>query len=120
MKEGVDLNIEKNNLLTSNQFTYLLLGFIVGAGFLTLPNELAKTAGQDSWMCTIIALIYPLYVVFISVYIINKHPKENIIILNKKYFGNTFGNVLNFILMMQFMITYIVIIANTIIFSRLI
>ncbi|MCM1989956.1 GerAB/ArcD/ProY family transporter [Oceanirhabdus seepicola] len=112
------MNIEKNNLLTPNQFTYLLIGFIVGAGVLTLPNELVKTAGQDAWMSVIIALIYPLYVVFISMYIINKHPKENVLILNKKYFGNLFGSILNFILMMQFMITYIVIIANTIIFSR--
>ncbi len=112
------MNIEKNNLLTPNQFTYILIGFIVGAGFLTLPNDLVETAGQDAWICIIIALIYPLYVVFISMYIINKHPKENIIILNKKYFGNIFGSIFNFILMMQFFLTYIVIIANTIIFSR--
>jgi len=112
------LNTEKNNLLTPNQFTYLIIGFIVGAGILTLPNALVKIAGQDSWISTIIAMVYPLYVVFISMYIINNHPKENIIILNKKYFGYIFGSILNLILMMQFMITYIVIIANTIIFSR--
>lgn len=112
------MNVERKSLLTQNQFTYLILGYIIGAGFLTLPNELAKIAGQDSWMCIIVALIYPLYVIFISLYIIDKHPKENILILNKKYFGNIFGGILNFVLMLQFLITYIVIIANTIIFTR--
>ncbi|WBW98348.1 GerAB/ArcD/ProY family transporter [Oceanirhabdus sp. W0125-5] len=112
------MNTEKSKLLTPNQFTYIVIGFIVGAGVLTLPNELVKVAGQDSWICTIIAMFYPLYVVFISVYIINKHPKENILILNKKYLGKFFGSILNFIFMLQFMLTYIVIIANTIIFCR--
>jgi len=112
------LTIEKKNLLTPNQFTYLLLGFVVGTGFLKLPNQLVKTAGQDSWMCVIFALIYPLYIVLVSVYIINKHPKENILFINKKYFGNVFGSIVNFIFMLQFLITTSVIITHTIIFSR--
>ena len=58
MKEGRKLDTEKNNLLTPNQLTYLLLGFVVGTGFLKLPNQLVKTAGQDAWMCAIFALIY--------------------------------------------------------------
>ncbi|MCM1989957.1 GerAB/ArcD/ProY family transporter [Oceanirhabdus seepicola] len=112
------MDTEKNNLLTPNQLTYLLLGFVVGTGFLKLPNQLVKTAGQDSWMCVIFALIYPLYIVLVSCYIINKHPKENILVINKKYFGNFFGNIMNFIFMLQFIITTVVIIAHTMIFSR--
>ncbi|WBW98350.1 GerAB/ArcD/ProY family transporter [Oceanirhabdus sp. W0125-5] len=112
------MDTEKNNLLTPNQFTYLLLGFVVGTGFLKLPNQLVKSAGQDSWMCAIFALIYPLYVVLVSSYIINEHPKENILKINKKYFGDFFGNIVNFLFMLQFIITTVVIIAHTIIFSR--
>ena len=98
------MNKQKNNYLTSNQLAFLGMGFVVGPALLKLPNELISISGQDSWISAIIALIYPYYVVLISCYIINKHPRQNILMISKKYFGNFFGNILNFIFMMQYIL----------------
>ena len=107
----------KNNLLTSSEFTYLLLGYVVATDFLKLPNLLVKTAEQDAWISVIIALIYPIYVVLVSCYIISKHPKENILSLSKKYFGTFLGNIINFIFMLQFLLLATVSVADFILLT---
>lgn len=114
---GLKMNKQKNNFLTPNQVTYLLLSYVIGTGFLKLPNELIKIARQDAWISAIIALIYPIYVVLLSSYIINKHPKENILSLSKKYLGNLFGNILNFIFMIEFFIIAAAIISDFVFLS---
>jgi len=98
------MNKNKSNFLTSNQLAFLTMGFVVGPALLRLPNALIPVSGQDAWISAIIALVYPLYVVLISIYIINKHPKQNILMISKKYFGNIFGNFLNFIFMLQYIL----------------
>lgn len=115
---GIRMIKSKNNLLTSSEFTYLLLGYVVATGFLKLPNELVKTAEQDAWISVIIALIYPIYLVLISSYIISKHPKENILCLTKKYFGTLLGSVFNFIFMFQFLLLAAVSVADFIFLTR--
>ncbi|KYH34959.1 spore germination protein YndE [Clostridium tepidiprofundi DSM 19306] len=98
------MNNDKKSLLSTNQLTFLLTGFTLGPGFLRLPNVVVKEAGQDAWISGIVALIYPLYVVLISSYIAKKHPKENILTLSRRYFGNIIGNILNIIFMLQFVL----------------
>lgn len=105
---------QKNSLLTPNELTYFILSFVVGTGIMKLPNDLVETAGQDAWISAVLAFLYPLFVVLIASYIIKKHPKENILFLNKKYFGNIFGIILNIILLMQFLIMATAIISNVI------
>lgn len=112
------MNIQKNDFLTPNQVTYLLLSYVIGTGFLKLPNTLVKIAKQDAWISVIIALIYPIYVVLLSSYIIKKHPKENILCLNKKYFGNMLGSILNFIFMTEFLLITAAIISDFIFLAR--
>lgn len=93
--------MNKYNLLTKNQLTFLIIGFALGPEFLRLPNVLIQKAQQDSWISATIALIYPIYILIIVNYIISKHPKENLLILNKKYFGNLFGIIFNSIFLFQ-------------------
>lgn len=95
------MNKNKNNLLSKNQITFLIIGFALGPEFLRLPNFLIPKAQQDSWISAIIALIYPIYILIIANYIIGKHPKENLLVLNKKYFGNLFGIIFNSIFLFQ-------------------
>lgn len=95
------MNLNKNNLLTKNQLTFLIIGFALGPGFLKLPNAIIPKAQQDSWISAIIALMYPIYILIIANYIINKHPKENILQLNKKYFGVKLGTFFNLICLFQ-------------------
>ncbi|SHH92055.1 GerAB/ArcD/ProY family transporter [Clostridium grantii] len=109
---------QKRNLLTSNELTFLLFSFVIGSGVVKLPNVLVETAGQDAWISVIIALVYPIYVVFIASYIINKHPKENILSLTKKYFGSLLGSLLNFVFMLQFLLLTVAIISDFIILMK--
>ncbi|WBW98346.1 GerAB/ArcD/ProY family transporter [Oceanirhabdus sp. W0125-5] len=98
------MNNGKKNLLTNNQFTFFLMGFVIGPAFLRLPNVIVPIAQQDAWITAIIALIYPVITILISCIIIKKHPKENILVLSKNYFGNFFGTVLNIVFMLQFIL----------------
>ena len=95
------MNNARNNLLNKNQLTFLIIGFALGPGFLRLVNEISQDAKQDSWISAIIALAYPIYMLIISNYIISKHHKENLLILNKKYFGYILGTIFNSIFLFQ-------------------
>lgn len=93
--------MNKNNLLTENQLTFLIIGFALGPAFLRLPNALCLIAMQDSWISAMIALIFPIYILIMANYIIGKHPKENLLIINKKYFGHMIGTFFNFIFLFE-------------------
>lgn len=89
------MNIQKSNLLTSNQMCYLLLGIMVNEGILSLPNAVVKTSRQDGWISVIIGALYPIYMVLIAIYISRRYPQDNILTISKKYFGNALGMLLN-------------------------
>lgn len=96
------MNKEKLNLLSKNQLTFLIMGFALGPAIFRLPNVLCEIAQQDAWISAIIALVHPIYMLIIANYIISNHPKENLLILNKVYFGYIFGTILNSIFLLQF------------------
>lgn len=97
------MNIQKSNLLTSNQMCYLLLGIMVNEGVLSLPNAVVKFARQDGWISVIIGTIYPIYMVLIAIYISRRFPQDNILLISRKYFGNIFGNIINLLFSILFM-----------------
>ncbi|NMM62627.1 endospore germination permease [Clostridium sp. P21] len=98
------MNIEKKNLLTPSEFTYILIGIVFGISAVSLPNSVTASAKQDGWISVIIGAVYPLYVALIAIYVSGKFPKENILVLSKKYLGNVIGNVLNFLFLLSFFI----------------
>ncbi len=92
-----------NNILTPSQLTLILVGTMIGLGFLTLPNAVIQISKQDGWISCILGVLYPIYLVFSANYMCKKCPKENILILSKKCFGNILGNILNFIFILFFL-----------------
>ncbi|MEL7597906.1 MAG: endospore germination permease, partial [Clostridiaceae bacterium] len=98
------MNSASNKCLSSNQITALLIGVTVGPAALKLPNTLVDKVGQDGWISAIIALLYPLYIVLVSSYIIKKYPNDNILNLSTQYFGNKVGTLLNFLFSLMFII----------------
>ena len=96
------MNRDKNNLLTSSQMISTLIAYTMGIGILGLPDSLVKYAHQDAWISTAIGVLYPLFLAILAIYIINKHPTENILTLSKKYCGNFIGSILNFIFLTFF------------------
>nr|WP_307897273.1 GerAB/ArcD/ProY family transporter [Clostridium botulinum] len=55
-------------------------------------------------MSVLLGSIYPLYIIFIASYLGKNYPKENMLILSKKFFGKIFGNILNLIFILYFII----------------
>ncbi len=98
------MNKNQDSLLSENQLTYILVGSMIGSSVLTLPIDVIKDAKQDGWIACILGLIYPMYMFFIANYMYKKFPKENILILSKKYFGKIVGNILNFIFVLFFLL----------------
>lgn len=101
----------KYHLLSDSETISILAGFIIGVGFLALPNEVAREAKNDAGIATIIGGAYPLYFAVLAIYYCKKHPNENILKLSKKYLGKIVGTTCNFLFMAQF-ILYLVAGAN--------
>lgn len=91
-----------NSFITTNQMACILIITIMGTEVLYLPNYMVRIGGQAAWIYEIIGLIYPLYIVCAAVMFNKKSPNDNILKLSKKYFGNIFGSVLNFLFLIQF------------------
>lgn len=98
------MNLKENNLLESSEITYVTFGVMLGHGIFTLPNELAKHAYEAAWISAIIGSIYPFYLCALAIFISKNHPKENILVLSKKYFGKTLGSIINFLFLIHFVI----------------
>lgn len=95
---------DSNKFLTFHQFIMLIVGFIIGTEFISLPNILANLSKQDAWISVLIGTFYPLCIILLSSYIAKKFPNQNILDINKKHFGKKFGTILNLIFLIQFAI----------------
>jgi spore germination protein len=95
---------EKNNLLVPSEVMYILVGTMIGLGIFNLSNVLVKDAHEDAWISAALGGIYPLYIGLLGIYMIKKHPSENILELSKRYMGKGIGTILN-ILFLVFFIT---------------
>ena len=96
------MQIEKKNLLTPNEVTFILIGIMLDVTAANLPNGVMATAKQDGWISVLIGAIYPLYVALLAIYVSGKFPKENILVLSKRYLGKTLGTILNFLFLLSF------------------
>ena len=95
------MKMEKKNLLTPNEVTFILIGIMLDVTSANLPNEV-MVAKQDGWISALIGSIYPLYVALLAIYVSGKHPKENILVLSKKYLGKNLGTILNVLFLLSF------------------
>lgn len=96
------MHMEKKNLLTPNEVTFILIGIMLDVTAANLPNGVMDTAKQDGWISVLIGASYPLYIALLAIYVSGKFPRENILVLSKKYLGKTFGTILNFLFLLSF------------------
>lgn len=89
--------------LSKGEYASIVFGSIVGLVILDISNNLAKFAYQDNWIAAAIGLVYPLYMVTVSIYLGKKCPQENILDLSKKFFGKVVGGGLNLVFLLYFM-----------------
>jgi len=98
------MNKSEYELLSPSEVTCLLVGTMIGIGALILPNDVMATAKQDGWISVFLGAIYPLFVMFLSGYIIKNYSEVNILNLSRKFFGKFLGNTLNLLFSFQFII----------------
>lgn len=91
------MNKREYDLLSSSEVTCILVGFMVGMGALILPNDVMATANQDGWISATLGAIYPLIIMFLSVYIIDYYDDKGILDISRKLFGKVIGNIFNLI-----------------------
>ena len=96
------MQMEKKNLLTPNEVTFLLIAMMIDITAPSLPNGGIAIVKQDEWISVIIGALYPLYVAILAIYVSGKFPKENILALSKRYLGKTLGTILNFLFLLSF------------------
>lgn len=95
-----------NNLLTNTEYTYIIVGAIIGISVLSLPRNVTEVAKQDGWISAAIGLIYPIYIVLLAGYISKKFPNDNILAVSKKCFGSILGTIFNFLFLIQYVIYF--------------
>ncbi|WP_027625868.1 GerAB/ArcD/ProY family transporter [Clostridium lundense] len=95
---------KEENVLTPSQLTFIIIASIIGVSVLNLPRSAIKSAKQDGWIAVLIGSIYPIYMIVIANYMRKKHPKEDILDLNKNIYGKFFGNIFNLVFILFFFI----------------
>lgn len=98
------MNKVGKNEITYHQFMYIVVGTMIGTGILNLPNQMAKSAGQDGWLSALIGAWYPLYIALMAISISKKFPKDDVFSLCKKIFGKFLGSILSILFTFQFFI----------------
>ena len=95
------MQIEKKNLLTPNEVTFILIAIIVDVTVASIANYVVPNSKQDGWISVVIGAVYPLYVALLAIYVSGKFPKKNILVLSKIYLGKTIGTILNFLFLIS-------------------
>jgi spore germination protein len=103
---------QENNLLVHQEAMYILIGSMIGIGIFNLPNALVKDAHEGAWISAGLGSVYPLYLGVLGIYMIKKHPSENILDLSKKYMGNFIGTILNIFFLVFFISNTIFVISG--------
>jgi spore germination protein (amino acid permease) len=93
---------KENSLLVPSEAMHILIGTMIGIGIFNLSSVLVKDAHEDAWLSAILGGIYPLYLGLLGIYIIKKHPSENILDISKSYLGEFAGTVLNMLFLVFF------------------
>lgn len=95
---------KENSLLTQIEFMSLVIGCVLGPGFLKMASAICGKAKHDACISVIIGIIYPLSIIILGLFIIKKYPNDTILIINKKLFGNIIGTILNIAFSVQYII----------------
>ncbi|WP_027633106.1 GerAB/ArcD/ProY family transporter [Clostridium hydrogeniformans] len=96
--------IPEKEKINSTQLTLLIFCLYLGVDSLKLPYDIVSIANQDALLCLIISLIYPVTMLYLMSVVIKYCGDRTLVKLNKDFFGNKFGNVLNLLFSLQFII----------------
>ncbi|TVY02909.1 GerAB/ArcD/ProY family transporter [Paenibacillus cremeus] len=81
--------------ISQYQFITLIFGSQVGIGVLSLPSDLAKISGTDSWIAILAGWILAVIASVMIIQVMKKHPEETLYDLIPRYFGKVMGKAIN-------------------------
>ncbi|OPH47407.1 hypothetical protein BC351_39955 [Paenibacillus ferrarius] len=82
------------NQISLKQYILIIFGAQVGIGELSLPHDLAKTAGTDGWISILLGWILSILLSLVIINIMEKTPEYTLFELLSKYFGKWVGKSL--------------------------
>ncbi|MED0738135.1 endospore germination permease [Aneurinibacillus thermoaerophilus] len=100
--------------ITLLQYILAIHGTQVGTSILTLPAEVAKTAGTDGWISIIIGSILATIVSLCIVHLMANHPGDTMLKLMTRYLGKGLGKAMMVIWMLYSLFAITVILFVTI------
>ncbi|MFD0697910.1 endospore germination permease [Paenibacillus sp. GCM10027628] len=83
------------NEISLKQFIFIIFETQVGIGVLSLPRDLAKTAGTDGWISILLGWLLSILLSLIVIKIMEKNPEYTIFDILTKYFGKWIGRSLS-------------------------
>lgn len=79
------------NQISLKQYILIIFETQVGIGILSLPHDLAKTAGTDGWISIILGWVASMLLSLVIIRIMEKNPEYTLFELLTKYFGKWVG-----------------------------
>lgn len=89
------MNNKLYNQISPRQYILIIFQTQVGIGVLSLPRDLAKTAGTDGWISIILGWVLSILVSLVIVNIMQKNPESTLYELLSTYFGMWIGKSLS-------------------------
>lgn len=88
------MNKYSMNQISLNQFILIIVENQIGIGILSLPRNLAESAGTDGWISIILGWIVAILLSLVIIRIMEKNPGCTLFEILTKYFGKWAGNSL--------------------------
>ena len=79
------------NQISLIQYIFIIFETQVGIGVLSLPHDLAETAGTDGWISIILGWMVSMLLSLVIIRIMKKNPEYTLFDLLSNYFGKWVG-----------------------------
>lgn len=90
-------------LITSKQLIFIIIGCILGFGFLVLPREISAVAQQDAWISLIIGSFIPLVSLFLIAKLGSVLPDLTVVEICHMLLGRVMGFLLSIVVIIYFL-----------------
>ncbi|MEF3304734.1 GerAB/ArcD/ProY family transporter [Paenibacillus sp. GYB003] len=84
---------EPSDQITIMQYVFIINGFQVGVGVLSLPREVAEKAGTDGWMAIVLSWLVGILAGYAWIKAMEKYPELTPFELFPRLFGTVIGKI---------------------------
>ncbi|WP_194840869.1 GerAB/ArcD/ProY family transporter [Filobacillus milosensis] len=92
----------KNNLLSLNQFFFIIIQTQIGIGVISLPYDLHQVSKQNGWISLIISIFLIQIIILIFWLMYNRFPTLNLYDMQMIIYGKWIGQSINFLYVLYF------------------